>query len=127
MNKKIIVITLLIVMIYSFHACTYDKAKEIVPTHTLPQNVSYKTTIVRIVSTYCNNGASNQGGCHGDISPSSGYFQSYEGLTDPFYVDKISGSINYTKGINMPKGESKLTQANIDSFDSWLNAGHLNN
>jgi hypothetical protein len=102
--------------------CYYDNVTDLYPNGCNVIDVSYSDNIVPILDANClscHNGVSQQGGV---------ILEGYEEVLP--YVDngKLLGSIRHDDGFEpMPLTGGKLSSCQIKKFESWIDAGALDN
>ena len=73
------------------------------------------------------NNCSTLDGCHVSANkdvPGVGSYETYEDTKTIVDEGRIIGAINHMDGFsNMPKGESKLSDCDIDRLTAWINDG----
>ena len=94
-------------------SCSKDKVTEI-PESGCIDTISYSTTILPMISTYCFD-------CHDNTSPILTDFSSISSS-----ADKILKSIKGESKL-MPEGGPKLNDSLIDQFSCWILQGKQNN
>lgn len=128
MNKLALVFFLALSGAIVFSQCTYDKGPDLTnKQNTITDTIKYSKHVSKIIERRCYELGGNNC-CHG-TNPCNGDFTTYEGLTEDFYRKKLSDAINWEgTAARMPFGASeKISQAEIDTIDAWLNAGYPNN
>jgi hypothetical protein len=119
--KKTIALLFAFAFTTIIYSCTYNKGEDVKPN--VITGLTYNNSIKGIVERRC----TQESGCHG-ADPGSQDFTTYAGLTESYYIDRMSNAINHRTGaIAMPQGLPKLPQAEIDSIDSWLVAEYPEN
>ena len=86
------------------------------------ENVSFAATIQPVLQSNCT-------GCHGGGSPSAGIdLTGYAGVKTVADDGRLYGSIAWQPGFSpMPQGGAQLSECAIAQFESWIEAGALNN
>ncbi len=117
---QIATVILLAFLIVGGSSCYYDNEEELYPNVTQcdTTNISYQTTLVPLMKTYCN-------ACHNASAPSAAIAtDNYQGLRTIALNGKLYGSIAHLSGYSpMPKGGNKLSTCDIQKVKIWINAG----
>jgi len=121
---KIIVLSLIVLTVY--FGCYYDKEDLLYPqfnTNCDTINVTYKSSVTSILSSYCYN-------CHGNSVASSygGNIKLQDYADVKSNIDKIYGAINHQNGYKaMPNGGGKINVCALKTIQIWKDAGTPNN
>ncbi|MFM1912814.1 MAG: hypothetical protein RIR51_652, partial [Bacteroidota bacterium] len=85
-------------------------------------NITYSTTILNIVNTYCL-------GCHNTNSGQNAtLLNTYANVKAQVDNGKFLGTIQHSQGyIPMPSADTKLDPCNIEKIKTWINDGAPNN
>lgn len=107
-------------------ACKKDKAEDPDQKDTAPETcatISYSTDIQPIF-----NGSCSSASCHGGGSPADGIDLTNHAGASAVNSDRLLGSIKHEAGYeNMPQIGAKLSDANIQKIECWIEQGKLNN
>jgi hypothetical protein len=115
----------------SLSSCYYDTEEELYPDNGTTitcdtTNVLYSTTVKSILDAKCNSAA-----CHGGTnSPSGIQLDDYAALKTYLDADAarfVSSIVQDGNASNMPKGDAKMSDCNINSIKAWINKGYPNN
>jgi len=123
--KKYTILVAVGLLALRLSSCTNDKKEIEAPVANCDTtNITYSQTIKPLIQTRCFGAGSS---CHGPGSPNQS-FNTYEKLTDEFYITKISASIRHEQGaLPMPQGQDKLPECEINTIVTWINKGYPNN
>ena len=84
-----------------------------------PSNVSFSSEVTNILSS---------NGCTGCHSAGSIVLSSYSGVKSVVDNGKLLGSIKHETGFRaMPEGGGKMDDCHIETIETWINEGALNN
>lgn len=102
--------------------CYYDNVTDLYPNGCNLIDVSYSRNIVPILETNCLS-------CHNSISQQGGVvLDEYEDVLEYVENGKLMGSIKHEEGFEpMPLTGGKLSNCQVKKFESWIDAGALDN
>lgn len=115
----------------SLSGCYYDTEEELYPdngnsTTCDTTNVLYSSTVEAILDAKCNSSA-----CHGGTNNPSGIpldtFPAVKAYLDFDAARFVSSIVQDGNASNMPKGDAKMSDCNINSIKAWINKGYPNN
>jgi hypothetical protein len=112
-----------LVLIIGLTNCSYDNREELAKQEECNiEEVTFSGDIQPLLSQKC-------GACHGSSFPEAGIVLiGYEQVTKQIANGKLIGTITHTPGFSpMPKNSSKLSQCEIQSVQTWIDNGALNN
>ncbi len=104
-------------------SCYYDKEELLYPeTRCDTAAVTYNTTIVPVLSSYCFS-------CHAGNTPSGGLrLDSYSAVQLQVANGKLWGAVSHAPNFSpMPKNANKLNSCNLAKLKKWIDAGAPNN
>lgn len=125
---KRILIILLIAFVASTTGCYYDNAERLYPqvsTGCDLSNVTFSGSVVPILQASCLTCHSNSAAAYsgGGIK-----LQNYADVQTLANNGKLMGGVNHATGYSaMPLGGGKLTDCEISTLQTWIDAGTLNN
>ena len=99
-------------------ACSSENVEDLAPTPQLSDPV-YRSVVLPILRTNCT------ASCHNLSSPNAGYnfLDSASTRRSALASGDLSGSINHQSGfIAMPIGAAKMSAADIDTVDDWIDS-----
>jgi hypothetical protein len=113
---------LMFVTVMTLSGCYYDNVTDLYPNGCNVIDVSYSRNITPILDANCVT-------CHNDISQQGGVIlEEYEYVIPYVENGKLMGSIQHDDGFEpMPMTGGKLTNCQIKKFQSWIDAGALDN
>ena len=123
------IIVMVVLGIFLFSACYYDKKDQVYPqvvvTSCDTSNISYSVTVTNILNTHCNS-------CHGGTSANvsgGGILLSTYAAVKPYVTNGklINSILQNGQASAMPKNMAKLDQCTINKMVLWVNKGALNN
>ena len=124
LSPGILVIIIMIVITVNMNSCYYDKEELLYSSNCDTAVVTYRQTIVPILSSSCN-------GCHGGTTPSANVrLDNYAGVrvvATNGINGKLWGAVSHTSAFPMPKNAPKLNNCNLAKIRKWLEAGYPDN
>lgn len=121
--KKIVVILVVFVMVFS--SCYRDVEELLYPVSGIcdTNNVTFSTTVAPLLQS---NGCL---GCHSGGAPSGNILlNGYSNVRIVSLNGKLFGAINHSPGFSpMPQGGNKMSACNINKIKTWIDAGSPNN
>jgi mono/diheme cytochrome c family protein len=122
-GMRYIILGLFIIM-FCITGCYYDRANLVYPQATCTvTKVTYTTSVTGILRTGCYN-------CHsGNASTGGGIIlDSYTSLHTYVTNGQLMNSIKHTGGIpGMPLNANQLSACDINTIQTWINDGAINN
>lgn len=124
--KTINILISILILLFFFSACYYDKEDQLYPSSTICDTslpVTYQATIVPLLQQYCYS-------CHGGTASSGGGILMGTYVTDKAMAlnGSLYGSISHAAAYSpMPKGQNKMTDCQISKVKKWIDSGSLNN
>ncbi len=107
-------------------SCYYDVEEELFPENKGCDTtaVSYAQAVKPILDSKCT-------GCHGGGAPSAGIkIDTYIDLKGYLDIDAarfVSSIVHDGNASNMPKGQSKMPDCDVNKIRAWINAGYPEN
>lgn len=105
--------------------CYYDKEELLYPDSancTVPTAPTFNANVLPLLNSRCNS-------CHGGVAPSGGInLTTYPEVMKYVNNGSLMGSINHASGYSaMPKNSGKLKTCEIETIQTWIDAGASNN
>lgn len=122
------VLIILIVSLYFFESCYYDKQDLLYPDGKTPCDTSvvakFSSDVLPVMNASC-----NTSGCHNITSAAGGIIlDTYNGVKTQSINGRLMGSMNQTGGYSaMPRGAAKLNSCILIKIQQWINSGTPNN
>lgn len=117
--RKFGFLLVLLVSVILIPSCNDDEPDE--PDVCVTTGLTYDNYANAFLASNCaTSGCHDADGQGGTI----GSFDTYEGTKAWFDMGRVKGAINHQDGFsNMPKGEEKLSDCDIDRLSAWIDAG----
>jgi len=108
--------------VFAISGCYYDNVTDLYPNGCNTIDVSYSRNLVPILDANCIS-------CHNELSQQGGVvLEGYDNVIPYVETGKLMGSIRHEEGYEpMPLTGGKLSNCQINKFQSWIDAGALDN